>query len=79
MYELTFQRAIKRNPESAKLTKRVISHTFRYSFVTHLLEWDMTFERFRNCLAIAMCRRDDLLHVLNRGGRRVVSPIDAMK
>ena len=37
MYEQTFQRAIKRAAESAKLTKRG-SHTFRYSFATHLLE-----------------------------------------
>jgi integrase len=38
MYEQTFQRAIKRAVEAAKLTKRVTSHTFRHEFATHLLD-----------------------------------------
>lgn len=80
MYEQTFQRAIKRAAESARLTKRVTSHTFRHSFATHLLESGYDIRTVQELLGHNDVSTTMIyLHVLNRGGRGVVSPIDSMK
>ena len=79
MYEQTFQRAIKRAAESARLTKRVTSHTFRHSFATHLLESGYDIRTVQELLGHTDVSTTMIyLHVLNRGGRGVVSPIDTM-
>lgn len=80
MYEQTFQRAIKRAAEAARLTKRVTSHTFRHSFATHLLESRYDIRAVQELLGHSDVSTTMIYwHVLNCGGRGVVSPIDAMK
>ena len=79
LYEQTFQRAIKRAAEAAKLTQRVTSHTFRHSFATHLLESGYDIRTVQELLGHSDVSTTMIyLHVLNRGGRGVVSPIDRM-
>jgi site-specific recombinase XerD len=80
MYEQTFQRAIKRAAEAARLTERVTSHTFRHSFATHLLESGYDIRTVQELLGHSDVSTAMIyLHVLNREGRGVVSPIDWMK
>ncbi len=79
MYEQTFQRAIKRAAEAAKLIKRVTSHTFRHSFATQLLESGYDIRTVQELLGHADVSTTMIyLHCLNKGGRGVTSPIDQL-
>ena len=76
-YDETFQRALKRAAHKAGIEKPVSSHTLRHSFATHLMEAGYDIRTVQELLGHKDVSTTMIYtHVLNRGGRGVVSPLD---
>jgi integron integrase len=76
-YDQTFQRALKRAAFKAGVVKPVSSHTLRHSFATHLVEAGYDIRTVQELLGHRDLSTTMIYtHVLNRGGRGVVSPLD---
>lgn len=77
LHEKTIQRHVKEAAREAGIAKPAHPHCLRHSFATHLLEAGYDIRTVQELLGHADVSTTMIYtHVLNRGGRGVVSPLD---
>ncbi len=75
--ESTVQKLVRRAGQRAGIVKPVSPHVLRHSFATHLLEAGYDIRTLQELLGHSDVSTTMIYtHVLNRGGRGVVSPLD---
>ena len=79
LHETALQKAVRAAALAAGMERRVTCHSLRHSFATHLLEMGYDIRTIQELLGHRSVETTMIhTHVLNRGGRGVRSPLDAL-
>jgi site-specific recombinase XerD len=79
LHEQSVQRAVSLAARRAGIDKLCSPHVLRHSFATHLLQAGYAIRTVQELLGHSDVRTTQIYtHVLNRGGRGVLSPLDAI-
>ena len=79
MFPESVQRAVRAAARLAQIDKPVTPHVLRHSFATHLLQAGYDIRTVQELLGHADVSTTMVYtHVLNKGGRGILSPLDAL-